>query len=143
MLSLKIKDVDMYNFQWLSSNRFSINFHGPLSDGDCSQTGVEIISDFYFKFGNYGYTMWTDRTWVNGYTEDNIIHCENIGCDCDNLYQGEQDYTNTYDIDRSQFPPPGNALTLFATVYQHCTYEGGSYTHCGECPMFLSVISPP
>ena len=139
MLSLKIKDVLFNQFQWLSSDAFSINFHGPPKDGNCSQTGVNIISDFYF---DGIYTVWSDRNWVNGYDPDNILHCINGNCYCDNLYQGEQDYQRTINIDHSQFPPPGEAMTLYATLYQHCDYEGDS-TRCGQCKMFLPVTTPP
>lgn len=98
-----------------------------------------MISDY--NFGSI-YSMWSDREWVNGYNDDNIQHCDRSGChNCDSEYQGQQDYLRADTVDRSKFPPPGSTITLYATVYQKCWYDGE--THCGYCSLNLQVPSPP
>ncbi|PKY51599.1 hypothetical protein RhiirA4_468735 [Rhizophagus irregularis] len=95
-------------------------------------------------------TIWVDRQWVNGYSEDNLVDSNNCVYgpppDCDKVYQGAIDYTRTYDFDASRFPPPGGKVTLSMDIYAHCTfdsnYQGSTSCYQGCSLNYIADYNP-
>ncbi|CAB4489821.1 unnamed protein product [Rhizophagus irregularis] len=104
----------------------------------CLQQGVMIIEKYeiHKDDGSTDPTFaFTDgRTWVNGYNGDNILQnddCDRGGFKCDQLYEGDFEYTRRDNFDGSKLTLGENLIVKIIT-YAHCFY--GTETNCyGSC----------
>lgn len=81
-----------------------------------------IIGNYYFftiNSNNPIATLWKDRTWVSGYSEDNAANledCLNGSFDCNTLYEGAIDYTRIDNFDPKNFLF-GEIMSYFQWMY--------------------------
>lgn len=130
--------------------RFTNPEHVPC----CLQQGPMIIGNYkIYKDdpNNPLATIWGDRQWVNGYSEDNAVNLNDCGIygpplDCDKVYEGEQWYTRTDNFDSSRLVP-GLKVTLAMDIYAHCTfnpdYKGSTYCYQGCTVNYIVDYNPP
>jgi hypothetical protein len=104
----------------------------------------------HYKFTHYGneiYTVWDERRWVNGHSEDNISggkYGQVSQCiDCSKLYHGGIDYIQTDYYDPAKFPTPGTTnIEVELMTYAGCHYSGSTFCRQG-CKLTQSYLYDP
>ncbi|CAB4490590.1 hypothetical protein RhiirA5_507713 [Rhizophagus irregularis] len=152
-------DISIVDIKFIQNNQVEVTVHGPQRVSHpgyypcCLQQGPMIIGNYKIYTNNPNdpiATIWVDRQWVNGYSEDNLVDSNNCVYgpqpDCDKVYQGAIDYTRTYDFDASRFPPPGGKVTLSMDIYAHCTfdsnYQGSTSCYQGCSLNYIADYNP-
>ncbi|RGB43754.1 hypothetical protein C1646_749348 [Rhizophagus diaphanus] len=152
-------DISVSDIKFTQSNQVEVTVHGPQRVSNpnqfpcCLQQGPMIIGDYKFYINNPNdpiATVWNDRQWVNGYSEDNSVNPNNCSygppLDCDKVYEGAIDYTRTDNFDASRFPSPGGQVTLVMDIFAQCTfnpdYKGSTYCYQGCTVNYITVYNP-